>query len=419
MSALHDQHGFRVSGATSRALELYERALAAYRAWRGDPLSLVEAALREAPEFVMAHLLRLWLLSGSRDPASGQRAIRALEPARALPRNRREALHLAALEVRLLGDLEATGERLGALLAEHPRDLLALQVAHGVDYFRGDALALRNRALRVLPAWSAAMPGYHAVLAMLGFGLAECGDHARAAQSARHALALEPADARAWHVLAHAYEHADRAAEGERELEAQRARWDGDTMVAAHLDWHLALYRIAQGRLQDALAVHDARLAATQAGPLANRIDAATLLWRLELAGAAPGERWQALAEAWAPHATDGYCAFNDVHAMLAFVAAGREDCITALLRTQRRRAWDSDSNGRMTADMGLPASPRAALLRARRVRRGRAPAAPAAGRGAPPGRQPGAAPRARADTGGGRAARGRPARTDRRLSAA
>ena len=328
MSALHDQHGFRVSGATSRALELYERALAAYRAWRGDPLSLVEAALREAPEFVMAHLLRLWLLSGSRDPASGQRAIRALEPARALPRNRREALHLAALEVRLLGDLEATGERLGALLAEHPRDLLALQVAHGVDYFRGDALALRNRALRVLPAWSAAMPGYHAVLAMLGFGLAECGDHARAAQSARHALALE----------------------------AQRARWDGDTMVAAHLDWHLALYRIAQGRLQDALAVHDARLAATQAGPLADRIDAATLLWRLELAGAAPGERWQALAEAWAPHATDGYCAFNDVHAMLAFVAAGREDCITALLRTQRRRAWDSDSNGRMTADVGLPA---------------------------------------------------------------
>ncbi len=69
---------------------------------------------------------------------------------------------------------------LEAVLVDHPRDALALQTAHLMDFFRGDALNLRNRVARVLPHWSATVPGYSYVLGMYAFGLEECNQYREA-----------------------------------------------------------------------------------------------------------------------------------------------------------------------------------------------------------------------------------------------
>ncbi|HXH02792.1 MAG TPA: hypothetical protein VNN09_05665 [Candidatus Competibacteraceae bacterium] len=55
-------------------------------------------------------------------------------------------------------------------------------------------------------------------------------------------------------------------------------------------------------------------------------LDATALLWRLYLHGVECGERWAMLAAAWEEKAAveNGYYAFNDVHAMMAYVADGR-----------------------------------------------------------------------------------------------
>ena len=50
----------------------------------------------------------------------------------------------------------------------HPRDVLALQVGHQIDFFTGRSRMLRDRIARALPRWHAGMPGYHAVLGMHG-----------------------------------------------------------------------------------------------------------------------------------------------------------------------------------------------------------------------------------------------------------
>ena len=91
---------------------------------------------------------------------------------------------------------------------------------------------------------------------------------------------------------------------------------------------------------------------------LAELIDAASLLWRLQLSGFDVRDWFSAVAEAWQPHADDGYCSFNDLHAMMAFVAVRRwsaaERVIAAL---QRRLLRTSGANYEMTRAVGLPAA--------------------------------------------------------------
>ena len=65
-------------------------------------------------------------------------------------------------------------------------------------------------------------------------------------------------------------------------------------------------------------------------------VDAAALLWRLHLRGIDVGERWQTVADGFAPTAGAGNYAFNDLHAMMAFIGAGRRDLAEQVLAAQR-----------------------------------------------------------------------------------
>ena len=55
----------------------------------------------------------------------------------ACPANERERGHLAAIAAKLGDDYERAKALLGELLRLHPRDALALQVAHSFDYVPG------------------------------------------------------------------------------------------------------------------------------------------------------------------------------------------------------------------------------------------------------------------------------------------
>ena len=90
------------------------------------------------------------------------------------------------------------------------------------------------------------------------------------------------------------------------------------------------------------------------------------MLWRLRLDGVDVADRFDVIADAWA-NALDGspsWYVFNDVHAVMAFLGAGRRDDAVAVIErlTSRRRPRDhdvtsTDSNARMTAEVGLPVS--------------------------------------------------------------
>jgi hypothetical protein len=71
-----DERGCPVSGATPTALQAYEGALALFQSWHNGAEDRLAPALQEAPRFVMAHVLRAYLLVCSRDP----RRVRSARP---------------------------------------------------------------------------------------------------------------------------------------------------------------------------------------------------------------------------------------------------------------------------------------------------------------------------------------------------
>src|SRR3546814_21157971 len=85
-------------------------------------------------------------------------------------------------------------------------------------------------------------------------------------------------------------------------------------------------------------------------------VDAAALLWRLHLRGVGVGNRWVELADTYEPTAEDAYYAFNDMHAMMAFVADGREEEAKRILAGLERGGNGHGSNPGETRGGGRPA---------------------------------------------------------------
>jgi tetratricopeptide (TPR) repeat protein len=350
-----DARGCPQSGATTAAAA-YERALAAFQGWRVGAEAELAPALQEAPGFVMAHVLEGYLRVSSRDPRRVRSAGPMLAHAAALPMNWRERLHVAALRAVLADDYEGAKARLGKLLRREPRDVLALQMAHSFDYLTGDVARLHDRVAAVLPAWSRDLPGYSAVLAMHAFGLEESGEYEHAEQGARAALALDPHNARAHHAMAHVFEMTGRAEAGVRWMKENADGWAAGSIVVRHCFWHLALFHLACGEVDEALALYDERICPGSHAGVADLIDASALLWRLHLRGVNPGARWRVVADAWAPFSDDAFCSFNDLHAMLAFVGAGDRERAGHLEQVLAAGRALRTRHGEMTRRLGLKA---------------------------------------------------------------
>ena len=345
-----------MSGATPAAMAAYEQAVFAFQNWRRGADDHVATALREAPDFVMAHALQAYMRVCTRDPDQVRSARPVVERLSSLPASNRERLHFSAIAAVVGDDYERAKRHLGMILDLDPRDALALHVAHSFDHLTGDIECLNERVAAVLPAWSSDHAGYSAVLAMHAFGLEEAGDFQRAERTALAALALDDANARAHHVMAHVFEMTDRPEAGVHWLSEHRDRWQTDTVVATHCWWHLALFHLSLGDPDRALALYDRRIRVSHSPDIADLIDASALLWRIQLQGGEPGHRWIELVSAWAPHIDDAFCSFNDVHAMLAFVGGRHWKLARRLENALAGMQVSSTRHGHTTRQLGLPA---------------------------------------------------------------
>jgi tetratricopeptide (TPR) repeat protein len=354
---LEDPRGLGLTGGSAAALEHYEAALDCVLSFHGDPIGVADTALNVDPTLVSAHLLKAHTFAFSLHPGLLPKAEACLDAAAALGGNDRERAHQAAARAWLRGDLDAARGTFDVILRDHPRDLLALMFAHQADFFVGAETALLERPAAALEGWSEDLPGRGYVLAMRAFGLEEAGRYAEAEAEAKAALERNPKDAWAIHAVAHVMEMQGRDEEGIAWYAGRRRDWAENCFFAVHNWWHWALYHVDRDEPAVALALYDEGLAPNRRSITLNLCDAASLLWRLELAGHATGDRFRALADAFDAPARQPVHIFNDVHAMLAFVGAGRLARAAEHLATLEATAVGANRHGSMLRRLGVPAA--------------------------------------------------------------
>ena len=387
-----DQQGLTLAGAPESAAA-FDLAIADYYGLTGDPVGILKQALARDPGFALGGvaIAALYMIGGFRgDHPEVVKALGAAEPMirRASERERR---HLAAASAWAEGKTSQAILGWETILVDHPTDALALRLAQDAYYFLGRSLAIRDCAARVLPAWDRGNPLTSFILGLYAFGLEETGDLKRAEDFGREALAGNPRDAWATHALAHVMETANRQDDGVAFLKSTREHWSPAHFMAGHNGWHLALFLIEQGRFDEVLADYD-RFSAPKlaADATLDRVDAAALLWRLELAGVDVGNRWAPVADKWMAHVDDHVLAFNDLHC--AFAAARSPDPGDVERFSRSLDAYERMGSGDNSAGdgRGRPAAyrRRAGLWRGRLRARGRSDPAGSRRRG-PDRRQP------------------------------
>ena len=339
-----DKQGNPLNGATADAADLFAGALDDFNRYAGDPLGKLDEAIAAAPDFAMAHLLKGHIYATATEPAACKAAAGILAEVRKLPLSDREQSHAEALVHVIDGNWTKAALTLDHHSMTWPHDMAALQIGHLIDFFRANARDLRDRIARTLPRWSEDRPGYSVLLGMHAFGLEEACDYAAAEATGREALDRQPLDGWAHHAVAHVMEMQGRPEDGLGWMETREPHWAGDgAYFQVHNWWHKALYHLELLQVEDALALYDDRVRALGGNLSVNLVDASALLWRIRLEGHDTGDRWASLSEAWTPLADGKLYPFNDLHAAMAFLAAGRRGDTERIVAAYRADGRDSE----------------------------------------------------------------------------
>ncbi|WP_306121189.1 tetratricopeptide repeat protein [Roseovarius sp. MMSF_3359] len=344
------------NGVDGTAIEHFDAAVRAFNIYRGDPVALADQAIEAAPDFAMAHILKAYLFGLATEPEATAEAKSILETVTPLAKTENEMSHIAALEALLGNNWTDAAVQLDRHNIEFPHDIVGLQAGHLMDFYRANARNLRDRVARVLPKWSEDQPGYSVVLGMYSFGLEEAGDYARAEAVGREATEREPLDCWAHHAVAHVLEMQGRAEDGIEWMASREPHWTGDdNFFKVHNWWHNALYHLDVGKSDTVIELYDARIRGDESQVALDLVDASALLWRLHMEGHDVGDRWTEVAQCWDAHADGKLYPFNDWHAVMSYLGAGREDEVSRILDQYRSAGESGGETARWAQATGLP----------------------------------------------------------------
>lgn len=150
----------------------------------------------------------------------------------------------------------------------------------------------------------------------------------------------------------------NRIGDGIAWMQSDPEAWSKDSFLAVHNAWHLALFYLERGDGDAALAAFDGPIHGARSTVVLDMVDASAMLWRLQLRGVDVGARWESVADGWATVAGAGNYAFNDLHAMLAFIGADRGKARQAIIESLEAQAANGAGDiGKFAREVGLPAA--------------------------------------------------------------
>ena len=329
----NDAYGLPVT-ASPEALATYDRAVRALLGWQADALDLFRAATALDPGLALAHAgaaVCLFLEERFGETKAAADAARAA----AAGQTERERSHVEALTLWTSGRADAAVTAKRAHLATSPRDVMVVQRLYYIFFWQGRFPEMLEMSQAMLPHY----PGESFLLGMHAFALEEANRCAEGVRAAEAALSLNPHDAWAVHALAHSlYESADFDS-GVTRIPAAIDPCRGLNWFRNHLLWHVALLHFARGEYERAEQMSRSVFEQAPSSIPGDLHDSVSLLWRLEMAGRKPGERWQPFTAIARERMNRQGLHFHTAHMAMALAAGGDWPGAEQHLATMRERA--------------------------------------------------------------------------------
>lgn len=283
-----DAYGLPLSTVSEDAVAAFDRGTAGLLSWDRRSVDFFRDAVTRDPALAAAHAGLAAALFVEEDFDDARSALAAAR-ANAAGGTGRERSLVAALDhyVNLRPrDAEAA---MCAHLAAWPADLTIAQRLYLMWFFQGRFADMRELSETLLEA----LPEDSFVLGLHAFVLEEQGDSAEAVRWAERCIAQNPEDTWGVHALTHAlYE----LAAYDEALERVPPALDACVHMnyyRNHMLWHLVLFRIAVGGYDAASEMCRGWFEAEPSPRGLDLRNTVSMLWRFELYGMDPGERWQ------------------------------------------------------------------------------------------------------------------------------
>jgi tetratricopeptide (TPR) repeat protein len=338
-----DRYGLPVTTASVPALEAYDRGVEAALGWKANALDLFHEATRLEPSLAVAHAgaaACLFLEERFPEARVAADAARAAATASVSPR---EQSYVNAITLWTSGKVPEAEAAMRGHLAQYPRDLAIIQRLYYVFFWQGKFPAMleaTTELVRHLPE-SSYMLGMHA------FALEEAGRCPEAIRLAEEAIVRQPEDAWSIHALAHALYESAAFDAGIARLPGTIEACRGLNWFQNHLWWHVALMHLSRGEYVRVSEMSRQRFEQAPSVIAGDLHDSISLLWRLELTGHPPGDRWQPFTAIARDRMTRTGLLFHVAHVAMALAGGGDWTSAEKHLALLRERA-PKDPSGLM-----------------------------------------------------------------------
>jgi tetratricopeptide (TPR) repeat protein len=358
MTQFQDELGISYTAGNPESVSTFNRVIESYLGSQKDTPAILEELMTQDPEMPMAQCFRAYMLKLAADPRFSIPVTQLVGQLNniAPSMNKREQMHVQAVNAWAANDLAETVNVLEQILAEHPKDMLALRVAHYLHFYAGASSDMRDSVANAVSNWREEGPFYGYLLGMHSFGLEEAGDYAEAEAAGKRAVEINNNDVWAAHAVTHVFQMQSRFDDGIPWVGGLLPGWEDTNNFVYHMHWHKALCHIGAGELDAALDIYDARLIEPVADDFYLDVcNAASLLWRLEMLGMNVGSRWDTLKEYAARRIHDNELLFSTLHYLM--VAARLKDKQTIEQGLTHFRDWSNEqtTQGALCREVGLP----------------------------------------------------------------
>jgi tetratricopeptide (TPR) repeat protein len=344
-----DAFGLPVTTSSDAALDAYGRGVEASLGWKASALDGFREAIGHDPGLAVAHAgaaACLFLEERFPETKAASDAARAALTEAASPRERS---YVDAVTIWTAGRVPEAEAAMRAHVRAYPSDLAIIQRLYFVFFWQGkfpDMLEATTELVRHHPH-SSYMLGMHA------FALEEAGRCAEAVELGEAAIASNPEDAWSVHALAHALYESAAFDAGLAKLPGAIAPCRGLNWFSNHLWWHVTLMHLARGEYDRASELSRDRFEREPSSIPGDLHDAISLLWRLELAGRPPGDRWQPFTAIARERIGRTGLLFHVAHVAMALAAGADWPATAEQMRLLRERA-PKDATG-LIGDVAIP----------------------------------------------------------------